>query len=152
MKCLFFIASEARKGGESPECLSLKKLQPNAGPDAVQGGPACPVSSNRRQRRTLKVADRRVRSLVDPECPVTLPVGSAYLSADRTRWRVRSRATKRVRSREELSGVRSNGVARLVTAMALSDVHYCYLSCSDRTRPVTLTGASGHHDFYCVVL
>jgi hypothetical protein len=50
---------EVRKGGESPECLFLKKLQPDAGPDAVQDGPARPVSSSRGQRRnTPRVCDR----------------------------------------------------------------------------------------------
>jgi hypothetical protein len=29
-----------------------EKLQPDAGPDMIQGGPACPVSSNHRQMRT----------------------------------------------------------------------------------------------------
>jgi hypothetical protein len=28
-----------------------EKLQPDAGPDMVHGGPACPVSSSRGQRR-----------------------------------------------------------------------------------------------------
>jgi hypothetical protein len=43
-----------------------------------------------------KVTDQRVQSLVEPERPVMHPEGSACLSADRTRWRVRSRATRRV--------------------------------------------------------
>jgi hypothetical protein len=52
MKYLFSIAPEVRKYGESLECLSLKKLEPDAGPDVVQGGPTHLVSSNRKQRRT----------------------------------------------------------------------------------------------------
>jgi hypothetical protein len=47
--------------------------------------------------------------------------------------------------------VRSNGEASSVTATALTDSHYYYLSYSDRMRPVTLTGASGHHVFHCGV-
>jgi hypothetical protein len=43
--------------------------------------------------------------------------------------------------------VRSNAEARPVMAMAPSDAHCCCLSYSDRTCPVTLTGASGHHVF-----
>jgi hypothetical protein len=48
--------------------------------------------------------------------------------------------------------VRSSGEARPVMAMALFDAHCYYLSCSDRTRLVTLTGASGHHVFHYDVL
>jgi hypothetical protein len=47
--------------------------------------------------------------------------------------------------------VQSNGEARPVMATALSDARCHCLSCSDWTRPVTLTGASGHHVFHCVV-
>jgi hypothetical protein len=47
--------------------------------------------------------------------------------------------------------VRSDGEARPVMAMATSDTHYSRLSCSDRIRPVTLTGASGQHVLHCVV-
>jgi hypothetical protein len=43
--------------------------------------------------------------------------------------------------------VRSNAEARSVMVTAPSDMYYCCLSCSDRTRPLTLTGASGHHVF-----
>jgi hypothetical protein len=52
MKCLFSIAPEAKKGGESPEFFISEKLQPDAGPDMVQGEPVRPISSNHRQRRT----------------------------------------------------------------------------------------------------
>jgi hypothetical protein len=48
--------------------------------------------------------------------------------------------------------VRSNGVARPITATTLCDMHCCCLSCNDRTRLVSLTSASGHHDFHCAVL
>jgi hypothetical protein len=43
-----------------------------------------------------KVTDWRVWSLAEPERPITHPEGSTCLSADRTQWRVRSRATGRV--------------------------------------------------------
>jgi hypothetical protein len=48
-------------------------------------------------------------------------------------------------------GQRVNTEARPVTATATSDVHYSRLSCSDRTRLVTLTGASGQHVLHCVI-
>jgi hypothetical protein len=44
--------------------------------------------------------------------------------------------------------VRSYGEAGPVTATALSDSHCYCLSCSYRTCPITLTGASGHHVFH----
>jgi hypothetical protein len=47
--------------------------------------------------------------------------------------------------------VRSNGEERPVTTTALSDARGYCLSCSDQTRPVTLTGASGRHVFHYVV-
>jgi hypothetical protein len=70
----------------------------------------------------MKVTDRRVRSLMEPERPITHPVGSACLSTDRTSWGIRSRATGRVRSCEELSRLQSDVMARPVTC--------------DRTRPI----------------
>jgi hypothetical protein len=45
----------------------------------------------------------------------------------------------------------SNAGARPVTAMATSDAHCSRLSCSDRTRLVTLTGVSGQHVLHCVI-
>jgi hypothetical protein len=47
--------------------------------------------------------------------------------------------------------VRSNAEARPVTATTPSDAHCCFLSCSDRTHPVTLTGASSDHVFHYIV-
>jgi hypothetical protein len=47
--------------------------------------------------------------------------------------------------------VRSNAEARPVTATATSDTHCSHLSCSDWTRPVILTGASGQYVLHCVV-
>jgi hypothetical protein len=105
MKCLFSIAPEARKGGESPECLSLKKNS-NWTRSRVDLRVQSIQFAGRDARE--KVADRRVRSLAELERPVTHPEGSACLSANRTQWRVRSRATGRVQSREELSGLQSD--------------------------------------------
>jgi hypothetical protein len=66
------------------------------------------------------------------------PVGASRVQAlcDRRVWSFERR-------------VRSNGEARPVTATALSDTCGYSLSCSDRTRPVTLTSVSGHHVFHC---
>jgi hypothetical protein len=101
----------------------------------VQGGPTRPVSSSRGLRcsaprvcdRTLVWPDQRVRSVhlaqrkgarkardqgvrgsPGPERPVSITCAAWWRDAKRTRWRVRSRATGRVRSREELSGLRSD--------------------------------------------
>jgi hypothetical protein len=47
--------------------------------------------------------------------------------------------------------VRSYARARPVIATVTFNAHCSRLSCSDRTRPVTLTGASGHPVLNCVV-
>jgi hypothetical protein len=138
-----------------------EKLQPDARPDVVQGGPARPVSSNHRQRRTRegrgparpvprgtratghvpsgqRVSQCRSDVVACPvTCDRTCPIARGALWTPIGRW---------------VQRVRSNGVARPITATALSDVHCCCLSYSDRTCPVTLTGAFGHHVFHCVVL
>jgi hypothetical protein len=82
-----------------------EKLQPDAG-SRVNLRVRSVQTAGRDAR--VKVADRRVRSLAKPERPILHLVGSACLNADRTRWRVRSRVTGHVRSREELSGLRSD--------------------------------------------
>jgi hypothetical protein len=51
-----------------------------------------------------RACNRRVRSLAELERPITHLENSASLRADRTRWRVRSRATGRIRSTKSLSG------------------------------------------------
>jgi hypothetical protein len=48
---IFYCAGGEKRWRKSRVFIS-EKLQPDAGPDAVQGGPARPVSSNRRQRCT----------------------------------------------------------------------------------------------------
>jgi hypothetical protein len=161
MKCLFSIAPEARKGDESPECLSLKNF--NWTLDRTRSRVDLHVRSVQTTGRDarVKVVDRRVRSLADPERPVTLPVGSACLkcrsnavahlvTCDRTHPITRGALWTQIE--RQVQRVWSNGVACPVTATALSNAHCCCLSCSDRTCPVTLTGASGHHIFHCVVL
>jgi hypothetical protein len=47
-----FHCTEGEKRWQKSGVFISEILQPDAGPDAVQGGPARPVSSNRRQRRT----------------------------------------------------------------------------------------------------
>jgi hypothetical protein len=51
----------------------------------------------------------------------------------------------------QVQRVQLNAGARSVTATVTSNMHCSHLSCSDRTRPVTLTGASGQHVLNCVV-
>jgi hypothetical protein len=51
----------------------------------------------------------------------------------------------------QVQRVRSNARAHPVTTTVTSDVHCSRLSCSDRTRSVTLIGASGQHVLNCVV-
>jgi hypothetical protein len=108
MKCLFSIALEARKGGESLEFLSLKNS--NRTLDRTRSRVDLRVRSVQTAGRDahVKVVDRRVRSLTESQRPVMHPVGSACLNADRTWWRIWSPATGRVRSREELFGLRSD--------------------------------------------
>jgi hypothetical protein len=48
---IFYCAGGEKRWRKSEVFIS-EKLQPDAGPDTVQGGPARPVSSNRRQKRT----------------------------------------------------------------------------------------------------
>jgi hypothetical protein len=75
--------------------------------------------------------------------------GAHPVMYDRTRpvmmgayWTLTGRHVRRVRSYAR---------ARPVIATVTSDAHCSCLSCSDRTRPVTLTGASGHPVLNCVV-
>jgi hypothetical protein len=51
----------------------------------------------------------------------------------------------------QVQHVRSNARARPVTTTVTSEAHCSRLSCSDRTRPVTLTSASGQHVLNYVV-
>jgi hypothetical protein len=77
--------------------------------------------------RGARVYNQRVRSLMGPARPVTHPGEQRGGKFDRTRWRVRSHATRRVRSTKSLCGTSLD---------------------SDRTlalsRPVVAWSASGH--------
>jgi hypothetical protein len=156
-----FHCAEGEKRWQKSGVFNSEKLQPDVVPDAVQGGPARPVSSNRRQRRTREghgpTRPVPCRSGASGHTPngqrvsqCRLHAGARPVTCDRTRPIARGALWTPIRRR--VQRVRSNGVARPVMATALSDAHCCYLSCSDQMRPVTLTGVSGHHDFYCVVL
>jgi hypothetical protein len=131
-------------------------LQLDTGSDAVQGGPMRLVSSNRRQRCT--------REGRGPARPAPRGTGaSSHAPCGQRVSQCRSDAVARLVTCDHMppivrgalwtpigrrvQRVRSNGVARLVSAMTLSDAHCWCLSYSDRT----LTDASGHHDFHCVV-
>jgi hypothetical protein len=122
---------------------------------------ARPVSSNRRQTRAregrgpARLVPRGTGASGRTTIGVVLDeelIGRVArpVTCDRTRlvtmgalWTLTGRWVQRVRSNDE---------ARLVMATTLSDAHCYCLSYSDRTRPVTLTGASGHHVFLCDVL
>jgi hypothetical protein len=70
--------------------------------------------------RGARVCNWRVRSLMGPACPVTHLGEQCGGKFDRTRWRVRSHATGRVRSTKSLSGPlldsnRTPSVTRLVS-------------------------------------
>jgi hypothetical protein len=148
---IFHCAGGEKRWRKSGVFIS-KKLLPDAGPDAVQGGKQRRTHEGRRPTRPVPrgsgasghaPSGQRV-SLCRSDtvaCPVTCnwthPIARGAL------WTPIRRRVQRVRL---------NGVARPVTATALSNVHCCYLSCSDRTHPVTLTGVSGYHVSHCVVL
>jgi hypothetical protein len=119
MKCLFSIAPEARKGGESLECFSLKNS--NWTRSRVDLHVRLVQTAGRDAR--VKVADLRVRSLAEPELPVTHPVGSACLSADQLPWRVGSCSVARgalwIPIGHRVQRIRSNSVTRPVDEIAL---------------------------------
>jgi hypothetical protein len=122
-----------------------EKLQPDADPDAVQVGPARPVSSNHRQRRTREghgparlgpcgtgASDHAPRGQRVSQC--RSDVVARPVTCHRTRLITRGALWTLIGHR--VQRVRSNGVAHSVTTTTLSDVHCCCLSYSDRTRPV----------------
>jgi hypothetical protein len=147
MKCLFSIAPEVRKGGESLKCLSMKNS--NQTLDRTWSRVDLRIRSVQTAGRDarVKVADQHVRSLTEPERPVMHPVGSACLSVDQTRWRVRSRATGRVRSTKLLSGPlldfnRTPGVTRPVISSVASGFAFSVVA---QVRPDAVV-ASGRSD------
>jgi hypothetical protein len=109
---------------------------PDAAPDAVTISPD--VSGK------FFTAVRGAQLVIELTGHVTHPV-----TCDRTRpvavgalWTLTGHRVQRVRS---------NAEARPVMATVTSDTHCSCLSCSDQTRPITLTGASGQHVLHCVV-
>jgi hypothetical protein len=150
---IFYCAGGKKRWRKSGVFIS-EKLQPDAGPDAVQGGPARLISSNCRHRCT--------REGRGPARPIPRGTGASghapsgqHVSQCRSDMVARPVMCDRTRLITWgalwtpigcwVPRVRSKGVARPVMATTLSDAHYCCLSC-------TLTGASGHHVFHCVVL
>jgi hypothetical protein len=121
---------------------------------------ARPVSSNLRQTRAqeghrpARLVPRGTSAFGRTPFGIVLDVElighvARPVTCDRTRpvtvgalWTPTGRRVQRVRS---------NAGARPVTATAPSNAQCCCLSCSDQTRPVTLTGASGHHVFHCII-
>jgi hypothetical protein len=81
----------------------------------------------------------------------TRPVvkGAYWTQTGRWHYRVRSFARARPVVASRARGTERS--ARPVIATVTSDARCSRLSCSDRTRPVTLTGASGHPDLNCVI-
>jgi hypothetical protein len=91
-----------------------------------------------------RVCNRRVQSLTEPERPVTHPENNTCLRADRTRWRVRSRAIGRVRStkslcRTSLDSDRTLTLLRPVMAWSASGrASYARVVCELRVWSVSL--------------
>jgi hypothetical protein len=132
MKYLFSITPEARKGGESPECLFLKnfnrtldrtrsRMDLRVRSALVEGrgtarlgfvtGRWSGLTSASGQftwaqrKGACRARDRRVRRSPGPERLVSYDLCGLVARRDRTLWRVRSRAIGRVRSCGELSGL-----------------------------------------------
>jgi hypothetical protein len=117
-----------------------EKLQPDAGPDAVQGGPARPVSSNRRQRHT--------REGRGSACPV--PRGTEASGHTPSGQRVSQCRSDAVASPVTCDRTRPITRGALWTPIGRRGVSDCARSSldSDRTpgaaRPVKRCSASGH--------
>jgi hypothetical protein len=129
--------------GQSDRTWQARPVSSNCRQTRAKGGrgPARPVprgtgASDRTPIGTVLDVELIRRTVRPVTCDRTRPVAVGAL------WIPTARRVQRVRS---------NGEVHLVTATTLSDIHCYCLSCSDRTRPVTLTGASGHHVFHCVV-
>jgi hypothetical protein len=98
--------------------------------------------------RGARVCNWRVRSLVEPERPVKHPGNSACLIADRTRWRIQSRAIGCVRSTKSLSRTsldsdRTLALSHPVVAWSVSG-HTLPESVTFRDRWKSNESASGH--------
>jgi hypothetical protein len=94
--------------------------------------------------RGARVCNRRVWSLAEPERPITHPENNACLKADRSRWRVRSRAIRRVWSIESLSRTsldsdRTLALSHPIMAWSTSGRASCArVVCELRVRSVSL--------------
>jgi hypothetical protein len=156
MPIFYCVGSRKRNGGER---RSLR--WPDAAPDAVAVWPnAFGQFSAVIRRASVRVfqparlvphgtgasgqAPRGAELVIEPTRRATRPV-----TCDRTRpvavgayWTPTGRQVQRVRS---------NARTRPVMATVTSDMHCSCLSYSDRTRPVTLTGAFDQYVFHCVV-
>jgi hypothetical protein len=119
-----------------PVSSNLRQMRAQGGRILARSVPRGTSASGRTPFGTVLVVELIGRVARPVTCDRTRPVAVGAL------WTPTGRRVQRVRS---------NVVARPVTATAPSDVHCCCLSCSDWTRPVTLTGASGHYVFHCVV-
>jgi hypothetical protein len=150
VKCLFSTAPEVGKETETNDghCgdRTLHRTRPVSSQQLlgalVLGFPT--DTSGPSWNQSIRSGTQRAELVVEPTGLAARPV-----TCDRTRpvavgayWTPTGRQVQRVRS---------NARARLVTATVTSDAHCSRLSCSDRTRPVTLTGASGQYVFHCVV-
>jgi hypothetical protein len=129
--------------GRSDRTRQARPVSSNRRQTRVQGGhrPACPVPHGTgASGRTPIGTVLDVELIGHAACPVT---------CDRTHPIVLGALRTPIEHR--VQSVRSSSEARPVTATSLSNAHCCCLSCSDRTRLVTLTSASGHHVFHYVV-
>jgi hypothetical protein len=73
-----FHCAGGKKRWRKSEMFITEKLRSDAGPDAVQGGPACPVSSSCCRGARARVSHRRVQSLAGPAHPVRRPEGQLF--------------------------------------------------------------------------
>jgi hypothetical protein len=97
-----------------------EKLQSDAGPDAVQGGPARPVSSSCCRGTRARVLHRRVRSLAGPARPVRRPEGQQIArSIGRGMRPVTINWTRLVASGPLLDSNQTSGVARPVARLTV---------------------------------
>jgi hypothetical protein len=179
VKCLFSIAPEVEIEGESPVCFSLKnsdrtwsRVDLRVRSAQVKGRGAAHLGFVTGRWSGLTSASSQFtwaqRKGAQPARPVPHGTGASGRSprgAERGEGLIRPVACPVACDRtcsvavgalwtptgRHVQRVRSNGGARPVTATTLSNARCYCLSCSDRTRPVTLTGKSGHHVFHCVV-
>jgi hypothetical protein len=133
VKCLFSTTSEAeifssQRRRKSEKKQRQKEVTGVTGRWTGRGLGTTGASGQWQQlcaARDARVCNQRFRSLAKPKCSVTHPGNNACLRADRTRWRVRSRAIGRVWSTKSLSGTsldsnRTLALSRPVVAWSTS--------------------------------